>query len=455
MMREFLLSELAGPLEATHSGADVAIAGVATDTRQPLDGQLFVALSGERFDGHDFLAAAEQGGAVAALVSRAVDTRLPCLQVADTERALGLLGGVNRAGFSGPLVAITGSSGKTTVKNLIHAVLSRRGPTLATAGNLNNEIGVPLTLLRLAPEHEFAVVEMGAGKPGDIAWLCEIGRPDVSVLLNAMPAHLQGFGSVAAVAETKGAIYEGLGGRGTAIINADQEYARSWRARAGGARVLDYGLRQPAAISASNISSRGTAGVSFIASTPAGEVPVALKLPGLHNVSNALAAMAVGLACGLSLTEIAAGLASVTPVPGRLAVSRGLGDCTVIDDCYNANPGSVRAAIDLLADCGGRRTLVLGGMRELGADSGRLHREMGEYARQRGIDRFWGVGEELAPAVAAFGEGGVHFADREQAIAALPGQFDGSDTVLVKGSRGAAMELLLAALAQQQMEAKG
>lgn len=455
MMRPYRLSELAGPLGATLLGEDVEVAGVATDSRGEMAGQLFAALAGERFDGHDYLDAAAAGGAVAALVDREVSGALPLLKVADTQRALGRLGAFNREGFSGPLVAITGSSGKTTVKNLVRAVLDRCGATLATEGNFNNEIGVPLTLLRLAPEHDFAVVEMGAAKAGDIAWLCELARPDVAVLLNAMPAHLQGFGSVEAVAEAKGEIYDGLGGRGTAVINADQPFARRWRARAGSAAVLDYGLEQPAAIRASAISSRGTAGVSFIASTPEGDVPVALRLPGLHNVSNALAAIAVGLACGVPLVEISAALAAVEPVPGRLAISAGRDGCTVIDDCYNANPGSVRAAVDLLADCEGRRTLVLGEMRELGPESARMHREMGEYARDRGIERFWGVGEALREAVEAFGEGGRHFEGRDRAIAAVPGEFGAGDTVLVKGSRGAAMEHLLAALIDRQMEAKG
>ncbi|WP_116368593.1 UDP-N-acetylmuramoyl-tripeptide--D-alanyl-D-alanine ligase [Parahaliea mediterranea] len=453
MMRPFTLAELCGPLAGQLLGDDARFSAVSTDSRKALDGQLFVALAGERFDGHDYLSVARDGGAAGALVSRRVDAALPLLLVDDTQRALGQLGACNRALFTKPLVAITGSSGKTTVKNLVNAVLSQRGNTLATEGNLNNEIGVPLTLLRLAPEHEFAVVEMGAAKAGDIAWLCELGKPDVAVLLNAMPAHLQGFGSVDEVAQAKGEIYDGLGGSGTAVINADSEYAGRWRKRAGSATVLDYGLQKSAAISANNISSRGTAGISFIASTPAGDVPVALRLPGLHNVSNALAAIAVGLACELSLTEITAGLASVQPVPGRLAISRGRGGCTLIDDCYNANPGSVRAAIDLLADCEGRRTLLLGAMRELGAESEALHRQMGDYARQRGIDGFWGVGEELAPAVAAFGKGGRHFDDRAGAAAALANAFGSDDTVLVKGSRGAAMELLLAELQEQNGEA--
>ncbi len=453
MMRPFTLGELAAPLQARHLGADVTVNSVFTDSRKPQAGGLFVALMGEHFDGHDFLGQVAAEGAVAAVVSTATDSSLPRLQVADTGAALGAIAAYNRSLYTGPLVAITGSSGKTTVKNLVRAVLAQRGNTLATEGNLNNEIGVPLTLLRLAPEHAFAVVEMGAGKPNDIAPLCDLALPDVSVLLNAMPAHLEGFGSVDAVAETKGAIYAGLRDRGTAIINADSPYARSWRARAGSASVLDFGLEKPAAISASAIASRGTAGISFIATTPAGDAPVTLRLPGRHNVANALAAIAVGLACGLNLGEITAGLATVAPMAGRMAVLAGIEGSTVIDDCYNANPGSVRAAIDALADCGGRRTLLLGAMRELGADSERLHREIGEYARDRDIERFWGVGPELAPAVTAFGQGGQHFSDREAAAAALAGAVTAEDTLLVKGSRGAAMESLLAALAPAATEA--
>lgn len=453
MMRPLLLSELAPALGAKLHGADARFSEVSTDTRQALQGKLFVALQGENFDGHDYVQAAADSAAVAALVSRQLDIALPQLEVADTQQALGRLGAFNRSLYKNPLVAITGSSGKTTVKTLVHALLSKRGAALATEGNLNNEIGLPLTLLQLAPEHEFAVVEMGAAKAGDIAWLCELAQPNVAVLLNAMPAHLQGFGGVAAVAEAKGEIYQGLGASDIAIINADQPYARRWRSRASAATILDFAVHQPAAISASNISSRGTAGISFVASTPAGDVPVTLKLPGLHNVSNALAAIAVGLACKLTLSEIAAGLASVKPVSGRLAVGRGLGGCTVIDDCYNANPGSVRAAIDVLAGSKGRRTLILGAMRELGDESANLHREIGEYARKCGIERFWGVGPELAPAVAAFGDG-LLFKHRDEAIEALAGEFNEDDTVLVKGSRGAHMEHLLAVLSNQQMEAE-
>ncbi len=454
MMRDYRLSELGTALMAQRLGQDVLVRGVGTDTRGSLAGKLFVALEGERFDGHAYLDVAAEAGALAALVKRETRADLPQLVVSDTQRGLGHLGAYNRSLFNGPLVAITGSNGKTTAKTMISSVLSQRGATLATEGNLNNEIGVPLTLLRLAPEHEFAVVEMGAAKAGDIAWLCELARPTVAVLLNAMPAHLEGFGSVAGVAEAKGEIYDALGSDGTAVVNADQEYAKRWASRARHARVVDYGLNAAAAISASHIRHRGLSGVSFVASTPAGEVPVTLKLPGLHNVSNALAAIAVGLTCEVPLGDIAAGLAQARAVAGRLAACTGAAGATVIDDCYNANPGSVRAAIRLLADCEGRRTLVLGAMRELGGESERLHREIGQFAREAGLDSLWGVGPDLLPAVEAFGDGARHFVDRVEAAAATAGEFAAVDTVLVKGSRGAAMETVLAALLGDQVEAR-
>jgi UDP-N-acetylmuramoyl-tripeptide--D-alanyl-D-alanine ligase len=446
MIREMNLSELEGLLEGQLVGADRGFQSVSTDTRNLSSGDLYVALRGENFDGHDYLQQAREAGAVAALVSRRVEDELPQLVVADTQSALGLLAAANRELFSGPLVAITGSSGKTTAKNMVRSVLSQRGNTLATEGNFNNEIGVPLTLLRLGPESEFAVVEMGAAKRGDIAWLCQLGRPTISLLLNAMPAHLQGFGSVEDVAMAKGEIFDALGSDGVAIINADQPWARKWRARAGSASVLDFSLDAPAAISARAIQSRGIEGVSFIALTPAGDVPVRLHMPGVHNVANALAAIAVGLACELSLDEIRRGLEQVRPVAGRLSAARTGAGVTVIDDCYNANPGSVRAAIDTLADCSGRRTLVLGAMRELGPDSEAMHREIGDYARQAGIDGFWGVGPELAAAAAAFGEGARHFEDRDALVAVLPADLESGDTLLVKGSRSAGMEHIVEAL---------
>ena len=446
MMRPMSLSELQAPLEARLSGPDTKITGVSTDSRNLSDGDLFVALRGEHFDGHDYVSQVQSKGAVAALVSTMVADSLPQLQVADTQRALGLLGAYNRQLYNGPLVAITGSSGKTTVKNMVHAVLARRGETLATEGNYNNEIGVPLTLLQLRPEVKFAVVEMGAAKAGDIAWLCKLARPTVALLLNAMPAHLEGFGSVEGVASAKGEIFDRLCETDVAVINADQPWAKQWRKRAGAATMLDFGLEQPAAISARGIQSRGVEGISFTASTPVGDMAMRLTLPGVHNVANALAAVAVGLACELSLTEIRDGLESLQPVDGRLRSIRSAQGATVIDDCYNANPGSVRAAIKLLAECPGQRTLVLGAMRELGENSSALHREAGAYALAAGIDQLWGVGPELEVCVSAFGTGGRYFEDRAAVLSALPGQFGQGDTVLVKGSRSAGMEQVLQAL---------
>jgi UDP-N-acetylmuramoyl-tripeptide--D-alanyl-D-alanine ligase len=449
-MRTMTLSELQKPLSAQLLGADTVFTGVSTDSRSVRSGDLFVALRGEHFDGHDYLPQVERAGAAAALVTVATGTSLPQLLVADTQQALGRLGAYNRQFYSGPLVAITGSSGKTTVKNMVHAVLSRRGETLATEGNFNNEIGVPLTLLRLREELAFAVVEMGAAKAGDIDWLCELARPTVALLLNAMPAHLEGFGSVEGVAAAKGEIFDRLGASGVAVINADQPWARQWRKRAGAATIMDFGMQQPAAISARGIQSRGVEGISFTASTPVGDIAMRLALPGVHNVANALAAVAVGLACHISLTEIRDGLEALQPVNGRLRSLRSPQGAVVVDDCYNANPGSVRAAIDMLAACPGRRTLVLGAMLELGDDSSALHRDIGTYAQAAGIEQLWGVGPELDVCVTAFGAGGRHFKDRAAALAALAGEFGEGDTVLIKGSRSAGMEQVLHALLPDQ-----
>ncbi|MEH6590086.1 MAG: UDP-N-acetylmuramoyl-tripeptide--D-alanyl-D-alanine ligase [Halioglobus sp.] len=452
MMRQWNLAELQVPVAGTLHGADTQIARIATDTRADLEGALFVALVGERFDGHVYLKEAKAAGAVAAVVSEDTDVGLPLLKVADTEQALGRLGAYNRSQFSAPLVAITGSSGKTTVKNMVHGVLSQRGNTLATRGNLNNEIGVPMTLLDIEPQHEFAVVEMGAARSGDIAWLCELAKPGIALLLNALPAHLEGFGSVEDVAEAKGEIYDALGADGIAIINADQPWAEQWRQRAEPATIMDYGLAGPATVTAAAVRTRGVLGSTFQLITPLGDALVTLQFPGQHNVSNALAAAAVGVACGLNLNEIKQGLESIAPVAGRLSVGHLSSGATVVDDCYNANPGSVRAAIDVLADCGGRRTLMLGAMKELGPDSNQLHREIGEYALAAGLDRLWGVGPELEATVAAFGSGGEHFVSKELAEKAVRGVFTANDTILIKGSRSAGMEVLLSALQSEIMQ---
>lgn len=444
-MRAFSLTELVQPLAASLVAGEASFDSVCSDTRELQAGQLFVALSGENFDGNKFVAAAAARGAAAALVSAPGDYAIPTLTVADTRQALGRLAALNRAHFTGTLIGITGSSGKTTVKNMIASILQRVGATLATAGNFNNEIGVPLTLLQLRPEHRYAVLEMGAARAGDIEYLCRLAAPQVSVLLNALPAHLEGFGSVAAVASAKGEILSGIAAQGTAVFNADSEYAELWRELAGSNRCLDFGLAK-AAVSAANIAESIAGSSSFTLCSPLGEIAITLPMPGRHNIYNALAAAAACLAAGVELTAIQAGLASVQSEPGRLQPLLAAGGVRLFDDSYNANPGSVRAAIDVLAALPGKRWLLLGEMRELGPDSAILHRAVGEYAAQRGIDCLWAVGAETATTVEGFGDGGRHFSERDALCAALGGKLREGDVVLVKGSRSTHMETVVAAV---------
>ncbi len=444
-MRAFSLAELVQPLAASLTQGDASFDSVCTDSRELRAGQLFVALGGDNFDGNEFVAAAATRGAAAALVSRAGDNAIPTLVVADTQLALGRLAALNRQQFAGTLIGITGSSGKTTVKNMIASILRRVGATLATAGNFNNEIGVPLTLLQLRPEHRYAVLEMGAARAGDIDYLCQLALPNVAVLLNALPAHLEGFGSVAAVASAKGEILSGVTAQGSVVFNADSEYAGLWRELSGSARCLDFGLAK-AAVRAADITETVAGSSSFTLHTPRGEIAITLPMPGRHNIYNALAAAAACLAAGVELAVIQAGLASVQAEPGRLQPLLAAGGVRLFDDSYNANPGSVRAAIDVLAALPGKRWLLLGEMRELGPESAALHHNIGEYAAQQGIDCLWAVGAETAHTIAGFGNGGRHFAQREALCEALRGGLSEGDVVLVKGSRSTHMETVVAAV---------
>ena len=444
-MRAFALSELTAPLAARLRGEDARISAVSTDSRSIQPGELFVALKGENFDGHAFLESARQSGAAAALVSDAVDTDLPTLQVQDTELALGRLGAFNRQLFQGPLVGITGSCGKTSCKNMLAAIFGSQGNTLATEGNLNNEIGVPLTLLRLGPEHRFAVVEMGAGKPGDIQYLCELGRPDVSVLLNAMPAHLERMGSLENIATTKGAILAGVADGGWAIYPEDSDFTPLWREMAGAAHRLEFGFSDKARVRASELRLDALSS-EFTLHVDGESTRVHLPLPGRHNIANAMAAAAAAVAAGFDLSLIPEGLAAVEPQGGRLTQRSGRGGVTVIDDSYNANPASVRAAIDVLAARDGRRIAVLGTMAELGNAAAELHAEVGAYAKKQGLDGLWVTGEHTERAAEAFGAGGEYFSDREALVAALPLFLEPGDVVLVKGSRSAGMEAVVAEL---------
>lgn len=426
-------------------GNDAEVTGVAIDTRKLEPGQMFVAIKGEHVDGHDYLAEAAARGAVAAMVTRRVDSDLPQLLVDDTVLALGDLASALRAQRDVRVIGITGSNGKTTVKTLAASILSRHAPTHVNLGNYNNELGLPLTLLAMPADARFAVLEMGAGKPGDIAYLAAIARPDIGLVNIIAPAHLERMGSVQGVAETKGALYQALPADGVAIINADDAFASFFEGLAGGRRILRFGLDHPADVGA-DILEQGVDRSRFLLHTPQGEAEVVLPLPGRHNVANALAATAIALALEVPLSTIVTGLQQVPGVAGRLRTAAMPGGWTLIDDTYNANPSSMGVAIDTLALAGGERWLVIGDMAELGEDARALHAQVGRYALDRAIDRLFAVGPLSAAAVEAFGGHGEHFTDKAALIAALQARLHGGVTCLVKGSRSAAMEQVVAAL---------
>ena len=442
--------------------ATLEVSAVDTDTRGLMPGCLFVALRGERFDGHDFIAMAAEAGAVAAMVDRAYvdvapdEASLPLLVVDDTRRALGALAAWWRGRFDIPLIGITGSNGKTTVKDMCTAILRARaqreghdGATavLATAGNFNNDIGLPLTLLRLRDTHRAAVIEMGMNRPGEIAYLTRLARPTVAIVNNALRAHLEGLGSIEEVAREKGSIYEGLGDDGVAIVNADDAFAPHWIASNAGRPVVRFALDAADAEVRAVCESRRLA-VSMQLTTPQGSVTCTLRVPGLHNARNATGAAAACLAAGASLADVARGLADYAGTAGRLQQRRACGGAVVLDDTYNANPDSVRVAIDVLAATPGRKVLVLGDMGELGAASAQLHDEVGGYAKSQGVDHLLALGQASAVAARNFGPGGEHFARYEALVERLRGLLDADTVVLVKGSRFMRMERVVAAIAE-------
>ncbi len=447
MLKALRLSEVANALGARVVGADVAFAAVSTDSRKIESGQLFVALVGPNFDGHNYLADVAAKGAVAALVQREVPgAGLPQLVVADTRIALGQLGALNRAAFSGPLVAVTGSSGKTTVKEMLASILSTLGPVLATRGNLNNDLGVPLTLLELAPEHRSAVIELGANHVGEIAYTVALTRPQVAILNNAGNAHVGEFGGPEKIVQAKGEILEGLAADGVAVLNLDQAAFATWRQRVGERPVLTFALNNPQAdFHAGTIEHDARGCPAFTLHSPAGEVRVQLNLLGLHNVANALAAAAAAYALNVPLVGIRQGLESLQPVKGRAVARVATNGARLIDDTYNANPVAVCAAVDILAAFPGRTVLVLGDIGELGEWAEQGHRDVGTYAAGK-VDALYAVGPLMRHAVAAFGAEGRHFADQASLIAALAAEQGPSTTLLIKGSRSAAMDKVVAAL---------
>ncbi|MDD3763203.1 MAG: UDP-N-acetylmuramoyl-tripeptide--D-alanyl-D-alanine ligase [Nevskiales bacterium] len=447
------LTELARVLSAERRGDDPRCTRVEIDSRRVEPGDLFVALRGDRFDGHGFVAKAKAAGAVAALVERWVDVDLPQVRVGDTLLGLQQMAADWRRRFQIPVIAVTGSNGKTTTKQLIAAVAATRGPVLATQGNLNNHIGVPLTLLSLRAQHRTAVVEMGANHLGEIALLARLAAPDVGVVTQAGDAHLDGFGSRDGVARGKGELFAALDG-GVAVINADDRYAPQWREMARRASVLSFGLSSSADVRAVDPQPLADAsGTRFVLETPTGHAPVQLPLPGNHNVMNALAAAACGVALGLDVDDIARGLEQVRAPRGRVTWLRTAEGARVLDDSYNANPTSLRAGLELLAGLDGRRWLVLGDMAELGPESDELHAQAGVAARSLGIDRVFALGPMAAHAAAAFGRGGAHFESVDALVAALRNEMDEKTVVLIKGSRASAMDRVVAALVDAPADA--
>jgi UDP-N-acetylmuramoyl-tripeptide--D-alanyl-D-alanine ligase len=452
-----MLSECAEAVQGMLVGEDTAITSISIDTRAIKPGQLYIAIKGDNFDGNEFVDQAEKAGATAAVVHQGVKSTLPHIIVDDTRLALAELAGAWRRSLAGrgsqalSVVGITGSNGKTTVKEMVAAILAVDAAVLFTLGNLNNDIGVPLTLLRLNKQHRYAVIEMGANHAGEIAYTSAYAQADVVIITNAGAAHLEGFGTLEGVAKAKGELIETLKKDGIAVINHDDDYFDYWKAVAGNRQITSFGLNDGADVSAKAIKT-GICNEAFVTSfdlvTTVGTVDIILKLAGQHNVVNALAATAAGLALGLSLKQIKQGLESVKPVTGRLQplVSR-LGNI-VIDDTYNANSASLKAGLDVLANFTGKPWLVLGAFGELGPDSPKIHEEMGGFIKACGVVRLLAVGEDSKNTVQAFGSGATFFEKQQDLIDALKQELTGDETILIKGSRAQHMENVAAALVE-------
>jgi UDP-N-acetylmuramoyl-tripeptide--D-alanyl-D-alanine ligase len=443
------LSEIAACVQGKWVGNDVEISSVSIDTRAIKPGELYVAIKGHNFDGNEFVAQAEQAGAVAAIVHQGVAVTVPHIVVDDTRLALAKLAGAWRKKAEVSVVGITGSNGKTTVKEMVAAILSVKGDTLFTQGNLNNDIGVPLTLLRLNEQHRYAVIEMGANHPGEIEYTSRYAQADVAIITNVGPAHIEGFGSVDGVARAKGEIIETLKPDGVAVLNSDDAYFDYWQSVAGARKVMSFGLDERSAVTAQSVKTEiinHAFATTFELVTAAGAMTVKLKLAGRHNVVNALAATAAGLALGVGLEQIKQGLENVKPVTGRLQplVSR-LGNI-VIDDTYNANSASLKAGLDVLANCAGERWLVLGAFGELGPESPKIHEQMGELIKSSGVVRLLAIGSDARNTVKVFGKGAAFFDTQADLIEALKQELKGDEAILIKGSRAQRMENVAAAL---------
>lgn len=444
MMR---LSEAAVATHAQMIGDDVEFCCVGTDSRAIKKGQLFVALKGENFDGNQFAIQSLENGASAVLVSSASGVG-PALVVKDTRLALGELAAYWRAKFEMPVIAITGSNGKTTVKEMLASILKiaagNDASVLATKGNLNNDIGLPLTMLELNNQHEYAVLEMGMNHSGELSYLTHLAKPNIALVNNAGSAHIGELGSLEAIAKAKGEIFEGLAVGGTAIINADDQYADMWKKRSSEYKQVTFGINADADVKSKYQLHPTESLISLSAGM--GSVEFTLPAPGLHNVYNALAAASAALVLNISLTEIAEGLSTFSGAKGRLQPKQGFGGARLIDDTYNANPMSMKAAIDVLSGVEGKRIFVMGDMAELGVDAPSMHAEIGQYAKDAGVENFFALGVLSHGAVKAFGENAEHFESVDELVEALKKAMNAEVTVLVKGSRSMRMERVVDAI---------
>jgi UDP-N-acetylmuramoyl-tripeptide--D-alanyl-D-alanine ligase len=434
-----MLSEIAKILNGRMLGEDVLVQSVGTDSRNIVKNQLFVGIKGEHFDGNTYALEAIQQGAAAALVSDANTQVSTAVLVKDTRLALGQLAQHWRQQFILPLVAVTGSNGKTTVKEMVASILAVPYKSiLATQGNLNNDIGMPLTLLKIRAEHAVAVIEMGMNHQGEIRYLTNLAQPTVAVVNNAGTAHIGEIGSREAIARAKGEIYEGLAANGIAIINADDNFADYWKTLNKNKSIITFGLNKPADVSATYQIIGNLTEIKL--KTPSGEIEFKISVLGVHNIYNALAASAVAVALGVSIADIAKGLAVFGAVKGRLNWLQANNGAVVIDDTYNANPDSMKAAIDVLANQKTQQIFVMGDMAELGANAPQMHMDIGLYAKQKGVSSMLTFGDLSAKAAAAFGANAQHFTTVESLVASLNTMMNSQSTVLVKGSRFMQME---------------
>jgi UDP-N-acetylmuramoyl-tripeptide--D-alanyl-D-alanine ligase len=439
-MIRFRLSEFATVLDCEPPETDVSVESIVSDSRKVHYGALFAALPGSQTDGHDYAESAMKLGAVALLVKHRLDLDIPQLVVTDVLEALGKLARLVRDRIDPVVVGITGSNGKTSVKEMLASILRLVDEVLATQGNYNNELGLPLSLFALEPKHGYAVLEMGASKVGDIAYLAGIARPDVGLVTNIGPAHLEGFGDEEGVARAKGELFSALPSKGWAIINADEPWLKHWLEQSTAGHTLTFGTSKDSDIRLEDQDEK------TIIVTPNGSFEVNLALPGQHNLINAAAATAAALALQIPLDVIRKGLESMQPVPGRLNLLSTAAGWTVIDDTYNANPASLYSALQVLATMQGKSWLVLGDMKELGENSRKMHIEVGDAARAMGVSRIFATGEMSVYTVDAFGDGATHYPDKETLVEALRAELRPGVNCLVKGSRSMGMEAVVQAI---------